>query len=157
MRTVILVFSLVFAICSCTLKQGQEEEIQKVLSVINNNIGWAKNKDTTLSYSTMTRTEDLLIIEPDSDGITRGFKNFKKKSEATFLQPEFQAVRYELKNPQVYLSESGTCAWFFTYLDDINTWKGGDCSWRNIRWTGVLEKREGQWEIVQMHFSFPSQ
>ncbi len=40
-------------------------------------------------------------------------------------------------------------------LDDINTWKGLDFSWRNIRWTGVLEKREGQWKIVQMHFSFP--
>jgi len=157
MRTIILLFLMVLGTGSCTPVPSQEEEIQKVLSVINNNIGWAKNKDTTLSYSTMIRTEDLMIIEPDSDGITMGFKNFKKKSEAVFLQPEFQAIRYELKNPQVYLSESGTCAWFFTYLDDINTWKGRDYSWRNIRWTGVLEKREGQWKIVQMHFSFPSQ
>jgi hypothetical protein len=26
----------------------------------------------------------------------------------------------------------------------------------NTRWTGVLEKREGKWLIVQMHFSFAS-
>jgi hypothetical protein len=140
---------------SCKQEPTPEEEIQKVLSVINANIGWAKNKDTTLSYGTMVRTGELLIIQPDSDGITRGFENFKKMSEKVFLRPEFQAVRYELKNPQVYLSESRTCAWFFTHLDDINTMKGLDFSWRNIRWTGVLEKREGQWKIVQMHFSFP--
>lgn len=156
MRQVIFFTLILLLMVSCKPKSNREEEIQKVLSVINNNIGWAKNKDTTLSYSTMVQTEELLIIEPDSEGITKGFKNFKKKAESLFLRPEFQAVRYELKNPQVLLSESGTCAWFFTYLDDINTWKGIDCSWRNIRWTGVLEKREGEWKIVQMHFSFPT-
>jgi hypothetical protein len=24
-----------------------------------------------------------------------------------------------------------------------------------VRWTGVLEKKEGKWLIMQMHFSFP--
>ena len=157
MRQISICFLILILMVSCKNEPTPEEEIQKVLSVIDANIGWAKTKDTTLSFSTMVRTEELLIIEPDSDGITKGFENFKRKSESFFLRPEFQAVRYELKNPRVHLSESGTCAWFFTYLDDINTWNGLDCSWRNIRWTGVLEKREGQWKIVQMHFSFPTQ
>jgi hypothetical protein len=28
--------------------------------------------------------------------------------------------------------------------------------WKDTRWTGVLEKRNGKWLIVQMHFSFAS-
>ena len=26
--------------------------------------------------------------------------------------------------------------------------------WKDTRWTGVLERRNGEWLIVQMHFSF---
>jgi hypothetical protein len=29
-------------------------------------------------------------------------------------------------------------------------------SWENTRWTGVVEKRDGRWVIVQQHFSFAS-
>jgi len=45
-------------------------------------------------------------------------------------------------------------AWWYCMLDDINEWDGQPASWENTRWTGVLEKREGKWVIVQMHFSF---
>jgi hypothetical protein len=31
----------------------------------------------------------------------------------------------------------------------------GMSGWVNVRWTGVLEKKEGKWLIRQMHFSFP--
>jgi len=27
----------------------------------------------------------------------------------------------------------------------------------NVRWTGVLEKRDGRWLIMQMHFSYPEE
>jgi hypothetical protein len=33
-------------------------------------------------------------------------------------------------------------------------WNGKPSCWKDTRWTGVLEKREGRWVIVQMHFSF---
>jgi hypothetical protein len=39
-------------------------------------------------------------------------------------------------------------------LDDVNEWEGKPLSWENTRWTGVAEKRNGQWKIVQQHFSF---
>ena len=39
-------------------------------------------------------------------------------------------------------------------LDDMNEWKGQPANWENTRWTGVTEKRDGKWVIVQQHFSF---
>jgi hypothetical protein len=39
-------------------------------------------------------------------------------------------------------------------LDDVNEWRGQPANWMNTRWTGALEKRDGKWVIVQMHFSF---
>jgi len=36
----------------------------------------------------------------------------------------------------------------------MNTWAGKPANWENARWTGVLENRDGRWQIVQQHFSF---
>lgn len=58
-----------------------------------------------------------------------------------------------VRRPQ--FSRSGDVAWFFRMLDDVNEWKGQPASWIDTRWTGVLEKREGRWRMVQMHFSHP--
>jgi hypothetical protein len=44
--------------------------------------------------------------------------------------------------------------WFSCLLDDLNTFKGEPAEWRDARWTGVVEKRDGRWVIVMQHFSF---
>jgi len=66
-------------------------------------------------------------------------------------------VRYEIRDLKINFSKSGDVAWFFCVLDDINEWKGQPANWENTRWTGVLEKIDGSWRIVQQHFSFASQ
>jgi len=38
----------------------------------------------------------------------------------------------------------------------INEWKGQPASRENARWTGVLERRDGRWVLVQQRFSFAS-
>jgi len=45
-------------------------------------------------------------------------------------------------------------AWFSAILDDCGEFKGRAGCWKDTRYTGVLEKREGKWVFCQMHFSF---
>jgi ketosteroid isomerase-like protein len=99
---------------------------------------------------------DSLYLEVDPEPrIVRGFTDFRK-AEKSWMSSDFQAVRYEIRDLQVNFSNSGDVAWWFCMLDDINTWKGETTSWENTRWTGVMEKRNGKWVIVQQHFSFAS-
>lgn len=63
--------------------------------------------------------------------------------------------RFSVKELRITLSQPGTVAWYSTYLDDHAEWNGRRVGWDNARWTGVLEKRQGKWVTVQMHFSFP--
>jgi ketosteroid isomerase-like protein len=72
------------------------------------------------------------------------------------MHEAFQAVRYEIRELDVQLSRSGDVAWYHARLDDYNTWQGQPANWEDVRWTGVLEKRDGDWVIVQMHFSSPT-
>jgi hypothetical protein len=73
-----------------------------------------------------------------------------KTIEEFLPSPDLRSIR----DLQIVLSRSGDVAWFFCVLDDIDEWQGL-FSWTNRRWTGVLEKRDGRWVMVQAHFSNP--
>jgi hypothetical protein len=153
----IVTASLLIMTVSCTsqtkqTKTNYSEEITSIETAINGSIGWAKNKDFKLLYSIIANDSNYLEVDP-TPGIIRGFGEFKK-NEVFWGNPDFKAIGYEIRDLKVSLSESGTVAWYYCILDDINEYKGKPAEWRNTRWTGVLEKREGRWVIVQMHFSF---
>jgi len=130
----------------------EKEQVEKT---INNSIGWAKNKDINLLYSVIANDSNYIEVAPDGK-TTFGFHNFQK-NEAFWMNPDFKAIRYEIRDLQINFSKTGDVAWFYCILDDINEWKGQPANWENTRWTGVLEKRNGNWIIVQMHFSFASE
>ena len=131
---------------------NKEAEIQEISRVIDSCIGWFKTKDFDLLFSAVAHDSNYISVHP-ADRIIRGYEQFEKNSEI-FKHPEFQYVRHEIKDLTINLSRSGDVAWFYCILNDINTYKGQPANWENARWTGVLEKRDGRWIIVQQHFSF---
>ena len=134
---------------------NKESEVKEISKVISSCIGWFKTKDFELSFSTVVHDSNYISVHP-TDRVVRGFEQFKKNSEI-FKNPDFQYVRHELKDLTINISKSGDVAWFYCILDDINTWKGQPANWENTRWTGVLEKRDEKWVILQQHFSFASE
>ena len=149
----ILTLITIFAYCENQgNKMNRETEIKEISRTIDSCIGWFKTKDFELLFSVIAHDSNYLSIHP-SDRVVRGFEQFKKNSEI-FKNPEFQYVRHEIKDLTINLSRLGDVAWFYCVLNDINTYKGQPANWENARWTGVLEKRDGRWVIVQQHFSF---
>lgn len=131
-----------------------EAEKAKVSEVIHNSIGWALNKDKDLLYSCFAQDSGFFIYNPDNAGNIIGFEAFRSHAESFFMHPDFKATGFEVRDLRIGLSKSGEAAWYSCFLDDFGEWKGRPTSWINARWTGVLEKRDGRWVIVQMHFSF---
>jgi len=131
-------------------------EKEKISRVIHNSIGWAANKDKNLSFSCYAHDPELFWFSPRDDGTVHGFDAFEKLTSDFFMLDDFKAIRYEIKDLNINLSRSGDVAWYHARLDDYNEWKGQPANWEDVRWTGVLEKRDGRWKIVQMHFSSPT-
>jgi len=158
MKTKIIFLLLFSGLLSCNLKkenpiQSNESEKQVVEETIKNSIGWAvNNKDTSILYSTIAKDENFLEVHPNNR-VVIGFTEFKK-AEKFWLDPRFKAIKTEISDIRVNLSQDRTVAWFYCMLNDMNEWDGQPANWENTRWTGVLEKREGKWRIVQQHFSF---
>lgn len=152
----LLVMTVIIALVSGCKETGTgqtaEDERPRIEKAINSSIGWAKTKDLNQLYGVIANDTSFLEVHPGGR-VVRGIDEFRK-SEAFWMSPDFQAVRYEIKDLSINISESGTVAWWFCMLDDINEWKGEPANWENTRWTGVMEKRDGRWQIVQQHFSF---
>jgi hypothetical protein len=156
-KSILVLICLFHVLLSCNRVEkivSIDADKQQVEQAINNSIGWAKTKDIQLLYSVIANDTNYLEIDPDNK-VVKGFREFKK-AETFWMNPDFKAIRYEIKNLKINFSKSGDVAWFFCMLNDINEWKGQPANWENTRWTGVLEKRNKHWIIVQMHFSFAS-
>ena len=156
----IIIFSFLFSLMICGISNfihpgsdmfDKEKELIEVEKTICSSIGWAKDKDLDLLYSVIANDSNYTEIQP-GDKVTRGFEEFKQ-AEAFWMHEDFKAVRFDIWDLRINFSKDGKVAWWYCKLDDINTWKGQPANWENVRWTGVLEKRNGKWVICQMHFS----
>jgi ketosteroid isomerase-like protein len=126
-----------------------------VEQTIRDSIGWAMTKDRALLERIIAHDADLFMFNPDSKSTIVGWNAFTKNF-AFWMDPRFKATRFDLRELRTNFSRSGDVAWFSAILDDLAEWDGKPTGWKDTRWTGVLEKREGAWVIVQMHFSFAS-
>ena len=135
-------------------KEPPEKEKAVIAKVIHDNIGWAMTKDRALSESTMAHDERLFIFNPNSE-VTVGWDQQVKGFEH-WMDPRFKATGLDIRDMRIDWSPAGNVAWWSCILDDLAEWDGKPGGWKDTRWTGVLEKRNGKWVIVQMHFSFAS-
>ena len=151
-RLIITISSVLIIAAGIYQCNHPESETAAIEKVIRASIGWALDKDQALLYASVVQDSTLFILNPDSSAI-RGFATFREHTEGFFMHPDFRAVSNAFRDLQINLSPNGKTAWFYTRLDDFNTWKGRPANWVNVRYTGVLIKQRGQWRLVQMHFS----
>jgi ketosteroid isomerase-like protein len=142
--------------CSMSTKTDMQAEKEKIREAIDASIGWADTKDTAKLYGALAQDASFFIYHPDSASTVVGFEKFKAMVEGLFLSDAFKATGYDIRDLRINLSTSGDVAWYAAILDDRGEFNGRAYAWLNTRWTGVLEKRNDRWVIVQMHFSFAS-
>jgi ketosteroid isomerase-like protein len=153
----LLFFAILAGIKAGSLRAAQDPEAEKaaVAKVIRASIEWALTKDLELQKATMAQDEDLFYFWINSNFVVRGWKQHTGLF-ATWMDPRFKATHTEVRDLSIHLSRSGDVAWYSALLDDLGEWDGKELGDRDIQWTGVLEKRDGKWKIVQMHASLPA-
>jgi len=156
----LLVFCLLFLLgTGCNVKENttggkatDSSDAEQVEQAIRNVFGWAANKDFGLFFSTLANDSDFISVTP-YDRVKFGISAVKADS-AFWADPAFMAVGYEINDLKISFSGDRTVAWFYCVVNDYNTVNNEPANWMNTRWTGVLEKRNGRWIVVQQHFSW---
>lgn len=151
-----LILSIFLSLLACQPKPVVNLAAEKavITETIHNSIRWALNKNKDLLLNSVAQDADFFIYHPTTTSTIVGYPAFAEMVDRFFMREEFRATGYEIKNLRINLSRTGDVAWFSALLDDFGTWKNEPTDWINCRWTGVLEKRQERWVIVQMHFSF---
>jgi ketosteroid isomerase-like protein len=130
----------------------QSREEKEVLRVMNASFAWAATKDRALFEETFTHDEDFFTFYPDSKNTVIGWRMFEKFLDA-WMDPRNVAKGFSIRDARITVSRSGDVAWFSAIVDDSGEYDGKPWASKDVRWTGVLEKRGGAWRIVQQHMS----
>ncbi|NGP76834.1 nuclear transport factor 2 family protein [Balneolaceae bacterium YR4-1] len=89
-------------------------------------------------------------------GVGEIWKGKNELLQATREQFEnLQYYRAKIHNLTVNFSDSGNTAWYFHLLDAEIKSNDVITRWENARFTGVLEKQDEQWKMMQTHVSIP--
>ncbi len=96
---------------------------------------------------------EMIIIGTDTAEYIIGFDAFREAREQQFAS--FENVEYNVDEQTIGVAESGNVAWFTQRFDLFLLAQKNPVSLEDIRVTGVLEKRDGRWQIVQLHTSVP--
>lgn len=154
--TVMPLVTVVLTSCVVPNESERITSLNEIEQVIENSIGWALTKDRALLMESVSQDDDFFIFHPDASSTIIGFSAFERHVDQVFMNEAFRATDFSINDLRITLSREGDVGWFSAVLDDHGEWQGQPTSWIDTRWTGVLERRDRRWVIVQMHFSFAS-
>ncbi|MGC9780075.1 MAG: nuclear transport factor 2 family protein [Candidatus Heimdallarchaeota archaeon] len=133
-----------------TPKESKNEyEISKIL---HDAFGWALTKDRALFESIFANDDDFFSYFPDSKSTAIGWNQFEKFLDG-WMDPSNIVKGFEIRNLRIVFSKNKEVAWFSAIVDDEGEFDGKPWGAKNIRWTGILEKRDEGCKICQQHLS----
>ena len=129
----------------------KSKDKQEITEALHGSFGWALTKDRPLFESIFAKDADFFTYFPDSSTVV-GWGEFERYLDG-WMDPRNIAKGYDIRNLRIVISETGQVAWFSAIVDDEGEFDGKPWGAKDIRWTGVLEKRGGSWKICQQHMS----
>ncbi|MDA3860033.1 MAG: nuclear transport factor 2 family protein [Melioribacteraceae bacterium] len=143
------------AISGCAPNVDINVEETKVKVVLDQLIKSSETKDMELTSKIYAHDSDMIIIGTDGGEYIVGWNALKDLLEKQFAGTE--SSKLSVKNQVIKVHDSGMVAWFSELIDWDITFEGKTDKMEGLRTTGVLEKRNGNWVIVQLHYSVPNQ
>ena len=141
------------AVVATARRIAAEGESARIERIVRDAIAWALTKDRALFESLIVHDDDYVSFRPRGLEPVRGWDQVQQGFDL-WLDDRFVATGTDVRDFHCRFSRGGDVAWYSAILDDCYTWDGEPGCWADTRWTGVLEKLDGRWQIMQMHFSF---
>jgi ketosteroid isomerase-like protein len=167
MKKLVMVIPLVFLLCFGFCCQQQVEEVAEAPEAeVDIEAEKAAVKSMTDDFVTSWETEDMelfsRIFAHDDDMVIFGtdavehFVGWEQMKESMQNQIDAaESIQVATKDLSIKVHKSGEVAWVSLLMDLKGESMGEAFSIEGIRLTGVMENRDGNWLIVQLHASIP--
>lgn len=130
---------------------GSEAEVEATIEQFFHSMD---TQDLELMETLSAHDAGMVHIGTDTGEIWTGWDELHAATIEQFEGLEYYEA--EVKDLQINFAASGAVAWYAHRLDARIKSRGREEQvWKNARFTGVVERRDGQWVMVQTHVSLP--
>jgi len=147
------VCSLLLCVC-CAPAVDVEAETAAVKAALDDYFEGAKAKDIDRIARAWADDPDINIISPFAGLNVVGWEQYRQHLDRYFDDESFAVISQSVRDQKIKIARSGLAAWFSETVDEEFEFQGETSVFADMRWTGILEKRDGIWKIVQIHVSF---
>lgn len=154
----ILLLIGLFALNSCDMNNQSKNvdlnmEMEKVALVLEKYVIAMEKQDIELVHEIWAADPDIVVLGTNSDEKIVGWEQIKSQLERQFSS--FEDTYISVRDQVININESGNTAWFSEIMNYNYIYQGEALQFEGLRFTGVLEKKDGDWYIVQSHISIP--
>jgi len=161
MKKIKIVLSLLILIgiiaCSPRGEKCPEVDLDKELSDIRTLLEQYELARESEDFATVEQIwapdADIVLFGTEGDEQLVGIESIKKAMSKQFDEVENTLIN--ISDQQIRINRMGNTAWFSEVLDYNFIYLGEYMSFEGIRFTGVIEKRDDKWKLVQGHLSVP--
>jgi uncharacterized protein (TIGR02246 family) len=136
---------------------GPQANLKKEKAAVEKDIDQISQTIETEDMDTFSKlmAHDPNMVNFGTDATERwvGWDAMKASMEQQFAA--FEDSKISTRDQVITVHDSGQVAWFSEVMDWSTTTQGQQVDLKGLRLTGVLEKRDGNWKFVQLHFSVP--
>ena len=152
--SILVSFTLAFLIsCTGETQFDMEAERSEVMKVLDNFVKAHEDRNLDLLMTCFSDKPDIVILGTDEDELwvdKLSMAESQKKAYQTF-----NSIKLSVRDKILKLCKSGGQAWFYMKINWYVESEGKQFTFGGIRTTGVLEKENDKWQIVQIHTSMP--
>lgn len=158
MKNLIVISLIVFIAVSCCNVNEEaafnlDEEMEKVALVLEKYVIANEKQDIELVHEIWASSPDIVVFGTNSDEKIIGWEKIRNTLQRQF--DSFEDTYISVHDQVIELNETGNTAWFSEVLNYNYIYQGEAVQFEGLRFTGVLEKVNDEWFIVQSHVSIP--
>jgi len=143
----------VAALSGCSEKPATAADEKAVESVLDNLSQALETQDLTIFSDVISHDPNMVFFGFGPDERWVGYKALENAIRDKM--DRYDNLHLIPHDREVTIGPSGDVAWFSELLDWNMMIDGGAVNMKNARFSGVLEKDNGVWKIVQFHLSSP--
>ncbi len=154
----ILLFVGVITLNGCNIDNQNKNvdlnlEMEKVALVLEKYVLANEKQDMDLVKEIWAPDPDIVVLGTNSDEKIIGWEQIRSTLQRQF--DSFQDTYISVRDQVININETGNTAWFSEIMNYNYIYQGEAKQFEGLRFTGVLEKKDGEWYIVQSHISIP--
>ncbi|MCF8347453.1 MAG: nuclear transport factor 2 family protein [Bacteroidales bacterium] len=150
-----IALALVFSSCQdCEQQTSLKDDQLAIENLLEQYIIANERQDFDLIQDIWAPDSDIILYGTDSEDQLMGWINIKKAVKNQFSQ--ISETYISVSDQFIKINCSGNTGWFAERLNYNFIYKGEAHTYSGLRFTGVVEKIEGKWMLVQAHLSLPA-